>query len=89
MEKPLKSANDVYNETEAAAELKISIERLHSLLDRKVFNAGSPRPGSLSFQPSDLLLLRFWLEQDPPRVIQMPGRRIRRGTGTDDFETQR
>jgi hypothetical protein len=89
MEKPLKSANDVYNEAEAAAELKISIERLHSLLDRKVFNAGSPRPGSLSFQPSDLLLLRFWLDQDPPRVIQMPGRRIRRGTGTDDFETQR
>jgi hypothetical protein len=89
MEKPLKSANDVYNESEAAAELKISIERLHSLLDRKVFNQGTFRPASLNFQPSDLLLLRFWLDQEPPKLIQMPGRRIRRGTGTDNFETQR
>lgn len=89
MEKPLKSANDVYSESEAAAELRISVERLHSLLDRKIFNEGTPRPTSVTFQSSDLLLLRFWLDQEPSRLIQMPGRRPRRGTGTDDFETQR
>ena len=75
MTRPAKAAKEFYTEAEAAAELKISIERLHSLLDRKLFNDGLPRPTSVSFQSTDLILLRFWLEQDQPRLIQMPPRK--------------
>jgi hypothetical protein len=89
MNRPARTAKDFFTEVEAAAELKISIERLHSLLDRKVFNDGSFRPGALTFQNTDLILLRFWLEQDQPKLIQMPSRAFRRGTGTDDFESER
>jgi len=74
MTRPAKAAKEFYTESEAAAELKISIERLHSLLDRKLFNDGLPRPSSVSFQSTDLILLRFWLDQDQPRLIQMPPR---------------
>lgn len=89
MNRLARTAKDFFTEVEAAAELKITIERLHSLLDRKVFNDGSSRPGALTFQSTDLILLRFWLEQDQPRLIQMPSRTLRRGTGTDDFESER
>jgi len=82
-------ARDFYTEAEAAAELNVSLDRLRNLLDRKVFNDGSMRPDALSFQPTDLLLLRFWLEQDQPKLIQMPLRGARRGTGTDDFDRER
>jgi len=89
MNRPIRTTKDSYTETEAAAELKISVERLHNLLDRKLFNDGSTRPGTVSFQSTDLILLRFWLEQDQPKLIQMPPRGVRRGTGTDDFERER
>jgi len=79
---------EFYTEEEAAAELKISVDRLHHLLDRKLFNDGTRRPESVSFQSTDLILLRFWLEQDQPKLIQMPARNFR-GTGTGDFETER
>ena len=79
---------EFYTEEEAAAELKISVDRLHRLLDRKLFNDGTTRPQSVSFQSTDLILLRFWLEQDQPKLIQMPARNLR-GTGTGDFESER
>lgn len=87
MNRPVRAAKEFFTEVEAAAELKISIERLHGLLDRKVFNDGSTRPRELTFQSTDLILLRFWLEQNHPKLIQMPSRTFRRGTGTDDFES--
>ncbi|HKT23029.1 MAG TPA: hypothetical protein VJR04_00410 [Terriglobales bacterium] len=89
MNRPVRTAKDCYNEAEAAAELNISVDRLNHLLDRKLFNDGSGRPVTLSFQSTDLILLRFWLEQDQPKLIQMPSRSMRRGTGTDDFESER
>ena len=86
MNRPAKAAKEFYTEHEAAAELKISVERLHNLLDRKLFNDGSSRPPSVSFQTTDLILLRFWLEQDQPKLIQMPARSMRMPTGTADIE---
>jgi hypothetical protein len=89
MHRPVRTAKDSYTTAEAAAELNISVERLNHLLDRKLFNDGSGRPDILSFQSTDLILLRFWLEQEQPKLIQMPSRAMRRGTGTDDFERDR
>ena len=89
MTRPVRTAKDCYTEAEAAMELKISVERLHNLLDRKLFNDGSTRPSTLNFQSTDLILIRFWLEQDQPRLIQMPARVVRKGTGTEDFESDR
>jgi hypothetical protein len=89
MTRPVRTAKDCYTETEAAIELKISVERLHHLLDRKLFNDGSTRPLTLNFQSTDLILLRFWLDQDQPRLIQMPPRPARTVMGTDDFESER
>ena len=89
MNRPVRTAKDCYTAAEAAAELNISVERLNLLLDRKLFNDGSGRPSTLSFQSTDLILLRFWIEQDQPKLIQMPSRSMRRGTGTDDFESER
>ncbi|MBV9075108.1 MAG: hypothetical protein JOZ10_15895 [Acidobacteria bacterium] len=86
MNRLAKAAKEFYTEAEAAAELKISVERLHNLLDRKLFNDGSSRPPSVSFQTTDLILLRFWLEQDQPKLIQMPARSMRMPTGTADIE---
>ena len=75
MTRPAKAAKEFYSEAEAATELKISVERLHGLLDRKLFNDGSTRPVSVTFQSTDLILLKFWLEQDQPKLIQMPARK--------------
>ncbi len=88
MHRPARTTKDFYTEEETAAELKITVDRLHHLLDRKLFNDGSSRPPSISFQSTDLILLRFWLEQDQPKLIQMPSRNLR-GTGTGDFERER
>ena len=76
MNRPAKAAKEFYTEAEAATELKISVDRLHNLLDRKLFNDGSSRPPTVSFQSTDLILLRFWLEQDQPKLIQMPARSV-------------
>ncbi|HWC15603.1 MAG TPA: hypothetical protein VG498_01240 [Terriglobales bacterium] len=89
MNRPVRTAKDCYTEAEAATELNITVERLHNLLDRKLFNDGSGRPETVTFQSTDLILLRFWLEQDQPKLIQMPARALRRSTGTDDFERER
>ena len=86
MNRPAKAAKEFYTEVEAAAELKISVERLHNLLDRKLFNDGSCRPATVSFQSTDLILLRFWLDQDQPKLIQMPARGLRQ---VAEIETER
>lgn len=75
MTKSLKPNKEFYSESEAAGYLKISIARLHSLLDEHIFNDGSPRPGELTFCESDLILLGFWMmSQENPKVIRMPRR---------------
>jgi hypothetical protein len=89
MNRPAKAAKEFYTEAEAAAELKISVERLHLLLDRKLFNDGTSRPSTLSFQSTDLILLRFWLEQDQPKLIQMPSRAVRSVVGAAEVESKR
>ncbi len=74
-----RSANDQYNEEEAAERLGITVGRLHQLLDEHVFNEGSRRPSSIEFTSSDLLLLNYW--QKNPRVpkkhqlLQMPSKK--------------
>lgn len=89
MNRPAKAAKEFFTEAEAAMELKISVERLHNLLDRKLFNDGSSRPASVSFQSTDLILLRFWLEQDHPKLIQMPVRAPRQGTEVAEIQEER
>lgn len=89
MTRPAKAAKEFYSEAEAAAELRISVERLHSLLDRKLFNDGSTRPEAVSFQSTDLILLRFWLEQDQPKLIQMPSRNATATVEAEEAEAKR
>ncbi len=66
---------DSYTETEAAAILGITIERLHRLLDENIFNDGSKRPPDLILRSSDLVLLEFWNRStENPNVLRMPRR---------------
>ena len=88
MNRPAKAAKEFYTEAEAAAELRISVDRLHHLLDRKLFNDGSLRPATVSFQNTDLILLRFWLEQDQPKLIQMPPRPVRPASEAAEIEQE-
>lgn len=89
MNRPAKAAKEFFTEAEAAMELKISVDRLHNLLDRKLFNDGSSRPESVSFQSTDLILLRFWLEQDQPKLIQMPARAARQVAEAAEIQEER
>jgi len=69
--------NYLYNETEAAAALGVTVARLHAVLDQHIFNNGNPRPSSLQFTSNDLLLLGYWCEGLPGgahEVITMPKR---------------
>lgn len=69
--------SESHSEAEAAAILGISIERLHQLLDRHVFNQGHIRPPGIQLSDSDLLLLRYWNQAaNPPRarILKMPKR---------------
>lgn len=63
-----------FTEAEAAAALGITLNRLYQLLDRHIFTEGSERPKNIEFTSSDLLLLGYWNNQEPPRthVLQMP-----------------
>ena len=64
---------ELLSELETAQALGITLSRLHNLLDEHVFNDGNPRPAVCSFQPSDLVLLEFWLCSKPnPKVVRMP-----------------
>ena len=75
MQKTSLPAKEFYTEDEAAHALGISIVRLHALLDKNVFNDGTPRPHGLTFQSSDLVLLGFWNRCTPnPKVVRMPRR---------------
>jgi len=75
MSKSLKPIKEYYTEAEAAGYLRISIDRLHSLLDQHIFNDGTPRPEDITFCEADLVLLGFWMKsQENPKVIRMPRR---------------
>jgi hypothetical protein len=75
---PTSPPKDFYNEMEAAEALKISVIRLHMLLDQYVFNDGSPKPAKMRFRPTDLVMLGFWDQNTPnSKVVSMP--RLARG----------
>ena len=75
MTKSLKSLKECYSEAEAAEYLKISVPRLHLLLDLHIFNDGTPRPAVLTFCDADLVLLGFWIKsEENPKIIRMPRR---------------
>jgi len=66
---------DSYTESEAAAMLGISIDRLHKLLDENIFNDGTPRPPELTLRHAEIVLLAFWdRSTGNPKVIRMPRR---------------
>ncbi|HUI83972.1 MAG TPA: hypothetical protein VL240_07105 [Candidatus Binatia bacterium] len=73
-----RSTKELYNETEAAAALGITVAELHQVLDQHIFTDGNPRPASIQFTSSDLLLLSCWTgssRRAPARqVIPMPKR---------------
>ena len=72
---PQLTRKELYSEAEAAKALRISIDRLHHLLDEHVFNDGTPRPPQVTFCSSDLVLLSFWERSTPnPKVMRMPRR---------------
>jgi len=54
---------DSFSEAEAAQSLGITTFELHQLLDRFIFNEGTPRPANIEFTSSDLLLLAYWNEE--------------------------
>ena len=69
--------DSLYTEAEAAAALGITVSRLYEVLDQYIFTNGAPRPASLQFTSSDMLLLGYWC--NAPRagsheVITMPKR---------------
>ena len=65
----------VYTEQEAAHALGISLPHLQSILDEHVFNDGGPRPVNVMLEPSDLMLIEFWMQTTPnPKVVRIPRR---------------
>jgi hypothetical protein len=72
LKKPMKQ---YYTEAEAAHSLCISLEALHEILDKHVFNEEPRRPEVLEFTHAELLLISVWAE--PVRgcnVVAMPSR---------------
>jgi len=70
-----KPAKEYYTESEAAAALGITLDRLRMLLDDNLFNDGGPRPAELTLLPSDLVLISFWNKTAAnPKVVRMPRR---------------
>jgi hypothetical protein len=70
-----KPTKQYYSETEAAHSLCISLEALHEILDKQIFNAEHPRPAVLEFTHAELLLLSIWAEPERGRnVLAMPAR---------------
>ncbi len=75
MQNTNRTAEQFYSENEAAEYLGISVERLHQLLDRNIFNDGSSRPAHLTFTNAELLVLGFWNQlEGNDKVIRMPRR---------------
>jgi hypothetical protein len=65
----------LYNEREASDVLGIALPLLHTILDKHVFNDGTPRPGNIEFTSSDLLIIAYWVEKTPmENVVVMPVR---------------
>ena len=72
---PSNAKKEQYTEVEAAQELNISLGRLRQLLNEHVFNDGKPRPETLTFRLSDIILLEFWDRSTPnPKIVRMPRR---------------
>jgi hypothetical protein len=71
---PLRYDKEFYTEQEAAESLGISLQRLHSLLDQKVFHDGLQRPVQLNFLQTDLVLLAIWHREEPANLVRMPRR---------------
>jgi hypothetical protein len=63
-----KPAKPSYSETEAAAAIGVTIEQLRSLIQNHIVARGEPLGNSpvLTFQRSDLLLLKFLAGQQAP-----------------------
>jgi hypothetical protein len=70
----LRPDKEFYTEQEAAEALGISLQRLHSLLDQKVFHDGLQRPVQLNFMQTDLVLLSIWHREEPANLVRMPRR---------------
>lgn len=67
------NAAQEFTEQQAAESLGISVDALHRLLDRHIFNNGTPRPEDLIFTQSDLLLLSYWNDgSGEQKVVTMP-----------------
>ena len=65
----------LYNEREASDVLGIALPLLHTILDKHVFNDGTPRPGNIEFTSSDLLIIAYWVEKTPlENILAMPVR---------------
>jgi hypothetical protein len=79
MAKAKRSNKDLYNETEAAAALGVSVRRLHELLDQYIFTNGNQRPQAIHFTSGDLLLLSYWSNDNKRpaarEVLTMPKRK--------------
>lgn len=72
---PKTAKKELYSEAEAAEALSISVARLRQLLDEHIFNDGRPRPDSLEFRLSDIILLDFWNRSTPnAKIVRMPRR---------------
>ena len=65
----------LYNEREASDVLGIALPLLRTILDKHIFNDGTPRPGNVEFTSSDLLMIAYWVEKTPmENVVAMPMR---------------
>jgi hypothetical protein len=70
-----KPMNQYYSEAEAARSLCITLEELHKILDKHIFNDEHPRPAVLEFTHAELLLLSVWAEPERGRnVVAMPSK---------------
>jgi hypothetical protein len=61
-----------YSESDAASSLGISLNTLHSILDKHVFNDGVPRPMAMELALSDVLLVAYWMEQERAGLKLVP-----------------
>jgi hypothetical protein len=70
-----KPVKEFYSESEAAAAVGISVDRLRLLLEQNLFTDDTPRPTEMTFRYSDLVLISFWHKSSPnPKVVRMPKR---------------
>jgi len=71
-----KPTKQYYSEAEAAHTLCISLESLHKIIEKHIFNEEPSRPEVLEFTHAELLLLSVWAEPERGRnVLAMPARK--------------